>query len=211
MSDFGYKLPSKEFDSDSDYCCYDESDTKFFDDLFYAAAGNKKMDDDKDKKDFLLGGFKYPSQSFQLCTRDIVVFWGRVTSQLWDKGLKDRFISQKNQDCKIFLKNLCACLLDTLKFEFDESWTGIIKVRTEVVRRLELIILSYFDQTEIAQKTAGEEKKKADADVAQQQLTRPRPWSVTVTVTDAPVTSCHSLGLDLGLGLTVTVTNVPVH
>ena len=98
-----------------------------------------------------------------------------------------------------------------LKFEFDESWTGIIKVRTEVVQRLELIILSYFDQTEIAQKTAGEEKKKADADVAQQQLTRPRPWSVTVTVTDAPVTSCHSLGLDLGLGLTVTVTNVPVH
>jgi hypothetical protein len=161
MQQFKYKhsIPSKGFGSE--YCCYDESDDNFFDDLFNAAAGNQKVDDEV-KKEFLLGGFNYPSQSFQLCTRDIAIFWGRVTSQLRDKSLKDRFISQKNQDCKIFLKNLVYCLLDTLKFEFDESWTGIIKVRTEVVRQLERVILSYFKQTEIAQMVAGTLKKEAD-------------------------------------------------
>jgi hypothetical protein len=171
---YNHRIPSKGFGQE--YCCYDESDLTFFDDLFNAAAwnqsqnknpvdfGNKNWDDDlyKDRKEFLLGGFKYPSQSFQLCTRDIAVFWGRVTSQLWEKGLKDRFISQKNQDCKIFLKNLVYCLLDTLKFEFDESWTGIIAVRSKVVHDLELCILSYFQQTEIAQMVADVVKKRAD-------------------------------------------------
>ncbi len=157
------------------YHAYDESDITFFKDLFHCAGfeqsqqknpvyfGNKNWNDGSEHnpgpyrvaKDFLLNEFKRPSAKFELCTRDIAIFWGRASVLLWEHGLKSKFISEKNQDVKIFLKNLVYCLLDTLRFQFDESWTGIIEVRSMVVKDFELCVLSYFSQVDVAQNVAN--------------------------------------------------------
>jgi hypothetical protein len=153
-----------------DHFGYCEDDENFFQDVFDAAGWEQSQT--KDPKDFsdknwsdggvglpniyeslrnfLLRSYRKPNAPFELCTRDIAIFWGRTSCLLWEKSLKSRFLSEKNQDVKILLKNLIHCLLDTLRFEFDESWKGIIKVRKRLVGDLELCALSYFQQTEIA-------------------------------------------------------------
>jgi hypothetical protein len=146
-------------ESDEKFCFYNEFDDKFFIDLYNAARTIGSQNNDAASK-FLLRGYKYPPGPFQLSTRDVVIFWGRATCQLWDTNLKEKFISKKNQDCKIFFKNIILCLLDTLLFEFDESWTGVIAVRSLVVKDLELCILSYFQQIDVAQSIADNIKQQ---------------------------------------------------
>jgi hypothetical protein len=169
----GYNIGKELPELADDHFGYREDDENFFQDIFDAAGWEQSQT--KDPKDFsnknwsdgspvqgeqapvyeplrnfLLRSYRAPKSAFELSTRDIAIFWGRTSCLLWEKSLKSRFLSEKNQDIKTFLKNLINCLLDTLRFEFDESWKGIIKVRKRLVGDLELCALSYFQQTEIA-------------------------------------------------------------
>jgi hypothetical protein len=168
-----YKVGKELPELADDHFGYREDDENFFQDIFDAAGweqsqtkdpkdfGNKNWSDGspvrgeqapvyEPLRNFLLRSYRAPKSAFELSTRDIAIFWGRTSCLLWEKSLKSRFLSEKNQDIKTFLKNLINCLLDTLRFEFDESWKGIIKVRKRLVGDLELCALSYFQQTEIA-------------------------------------------------------------
>ena len=155
-----------------DHFGYCEDDENFFQDVYDAAgweqSQTKKPSDFSNKnwsdgsgeqalniyeplRNFLLRGYRSPKDApFELSTRDITIFWGQASCLLWEKSLKSRFLSEKNQDIKTFLKNLINVLQDTLLFQFDESWKGILKVRKRLVGDLELCALSYFEQTDIA-------------------------------------------------------------
>jgi hypothetical protein len=171
-----YKVGKELPELASDHFGYREDDENFFQDVFDAAGweqsqtkdpsdfSNKNWSDGptdprgeqapniyEPLRNFLLRGYQSPKNApFELSTRDITIFWGRVSCLLWEKSLKSRYLSEKNHDIKIFLKNLINCLLDTLLFQFDESWKGILKVRKRLVGDLELCALSYFQQTDIA-------------------------------------------------------------
>jgi hypothetical protein len=165
LQKFKYKACKALPDIIGDYYSYHEADVNLFGDIYDAAGwdqsqmkdprdfGGKNWDDPvrfKPLKDFLLLEYKRSSGPFELCTRDIAIFWGRASTLMWEKDLKNRFISEKNEDIKIFMKNLIECVLDTLKFQFHETWTGIISIRSRLVKDLELCALSYFKQTDIA-------------------------------------------------------------
>ncbi len=192
LNSYDYKV-GKELPDLAGCCGYQEADVKFFDDVFDAAGweqseeknpknfGDKDWDSSqyKPRKIFLLHEYRYPKGRFELCTRDVAVFWGRSSCLLWEKSLKSRFLSEKNQDIKIFLKNLIYCLLDTLRYQFDESWLGIINVRKRIVKDMELCILTYFKQTQIAQ---------IIADTLKQTQNLTSSDSSTATAADTPFT-----------------------
>lgn len=172
-----YKIGKRLPELCEGYVAYCEDDVRFFEDVFNAAGWKQSQEKDpanfghinwddstfKQLSQFLLDSYRRPKTPFELCTRDIAIFWGRVSCLLWEKSLKSRFLSEQNQDIKIFLKNLIHCLLDTLRFEFDESWKGIIAVRKILVSDLELCALSYFKQTDIAHDIADILKKNQNS------------------------------------------------
>ena len=189
-----YKVGKELPELADDHFGYREDDENFFQDVYDAAGWEQSQDKDPNHfsgknwsdggvglrgeqlpniyeplKNFLLRSYREPNAPFELSTRDIAIFWGRTSCLLWEKNLKGRFLSEKNQDIKIFLKNLIRCLLDTLRFEFDESWKGILKVRKRLVTDLELCALSYFQMTEIAHIVADaikESQRSASSDSA---------------------------------------------
>jgi hypothetical protein len=167
-----YKVGKELPELADDHFGYREDDENFFQDVYDAAGweqsqtknpsdfSNKNWNDGSGEqapniyeplRKFLLRGYLSPKNApFELSTRDITIFWGQASCLLWEKSLKSRFLSEKNEDIKIFLKNLINVLQDTLLFQFDESWKGILKVRKRLVGDLELCALSYFEQTDIA-------------------------------------------------------------
>jgi hypothetical protein len=167
-----YRVGKKLSELADDHFGYCEDDENFFQDVYDAAGweqsqtkqpsdfSNKNWSDGSGEQApniyeplrfFLLHSYQSPKNvPFELSTRDITIFWGRASCVLWEKSLKSRFLSEKNEDVKIFLKNLINVLQDTLLFQFDESWKGILKVRKRLVGDLELCALSYFEQTDIA-------------------------------------------------------------
>jgi len=123
-------------------------------------------------KDLLLRGYQRSSGTFFLTTRDIVIFWGRVSSQLLEDALKFKFCAEGCDDAKNFLSSLLDCLLDTLKFEFDEALLGIISIRTKVVGDLERWIMSFLCDLEQMQDDADKhDKQKSSENVDRQGIT----------------------------------------
>jgi hypothetical protein len=174
LTNFGYMHQQSCSDGLRARSAYSEADVQFFEDLYHAACweaeidfgqtpeihlndfGNKNWNETllAKKKVFLLQGYKSPPGVFQLTTRDIVVFWGRAVSQVFEEKLKKKVFTDRNQDSKIFIKHLIDCLIVTVKFEFDESWKGIISVRSKMIHRLQHCVLSYLKEVGVAQDTA---------------------------------------------------------
>jgi hypothetical protein len=170
---YGYMYQDSDFGKT--FASYSEADILFFEDLYYSAYwememdfgqnpashmkdfGNKNFNESElaSRKTFLLLGFKSPPGKFQLSTRDIVIFWGRAVCQLFQEKLKSRVLSDKNQDSKVFCKELIDCLMVTLRFEFEQSWIGVIHVRSRVIQRLQQCILSYLKEIGVAQDIAN--------------------------------------------------------
>jgi hypothetical protein len=177
----GYMYQDSNFGEN--FTSYSEADSLFFEDLYYSVCWDMEMDFGQNpvshikdfgnknfnestlasKKTFLLLRFTSPPGKFQLSTRDIVIFWGRAVSQLFQEKMKNRVLSDKNQDSKVFCKELIDCLLVTLRFDFDESWIGVINVRSKVIQRLQQCILSYLKEIGVAQDVANRDQRCNEA------------------------------------------------
>jgi hypothetical protein len=177
---YGYIHEQSKFGDIWSLSAYSEADVRLFHDLYCAACwemeksfgqnpeshikdfGDKNWNEKnlEKRKTFLLHGYKSPPGVFQLSTRDIVIFWGRAISQLMEEKMKQKVFLEKNQDSKVFCKELIDCLMVTLKFEFNESWIGIISIRSKIIQRIQQCVLSYLKEVGVAQEIA--DRKKAD-------------------------------------------------